>query len=80
MNVVKFPKTEQSLHQTSSIDQSQPMYWVDQELDQKQVTKIQSRKRLTVEQLYTWGLRSIASLIVSSILFVAAIYYGVINP
>lgn len=80
MNVMKSPQTKKSLQEISSTEQAQPTYWADQKLAAKQLPKSQSRKKLTVEQLYIWGLRSTALLIVSSILFVAAIYYGLINP
>lgn len=80
MNVVKSPETGKPLQQTSSTEQPQPLYWADQDLDQQQVTQKQPRNKLTTEQLYTWGLRSAALLILSSVLFVAAIYYGLINP
>jgi len=36
--------------------------------------------RLNMDQVYSWGLRGVAFLIVGIILFVAAIYYGLINP
>jgi hypothetical protein len=39
-----------------------------------------ARQFFTYETLYVWGFRFIVLAIVASFVFVAAIYYGVINP
>ena len=39
-----------------------------------------ARQFFTYETLYVWGFRFVVLAIVASFVFVAAIYYGVINP
>lgn len=78
--VIKPPTTKKSLQQSSFATQSRSPEQMAEEVEPHQAVPSQSKWRLTAEQLYAWSFRIVVLLIVSSILFVAAIYYGLINP
>ena len=72
-------QSQNKAESSATVAQNEPTDHLVQTSPQQQPVPAK-RQFFTYETLYVWGFRFVVLAIVASFLFVAAIYYGVINP